>query len=148
MSNFSSISAAIKNIVGAVQLGGQPAFNADSQFEFPANQFPHFPGFTVVPDNVDSRYSTVAQNTRNYAFRVNIYYTLDDESDTALQASWDMMRELVDAVMDALDKSIDLNNTADFILPVPGEWFVENTATGLALVAPIRVTASKDIFLY
>jgi len=143
MSNFTTFSTQIKTVLQAVQQSGSAAFV--DVLEYPSNKFTGFPSATVVPSDVQSDYATVKQNRRRYVFNVYLYYSLENSNQATAYTN---MRILIDTVLDALDKSNDLSGNADFVTPVPMQWGVQETESGVCLVAPVNVICEKDIALY
>src|SRR5215217_5381759 len=119
MGHLSTFSAQIKTILQALQLSGSTAFV--EVLEYPTNEFSGMPAALITPAPAPSEILTVAQNLRSYGFAIDMFVGVDQE------ANWDTpfttMRDLVDAVLDALDKSNDLNGTADILQAAPlDEW--------------------------
>lgn len=71
--------------------------------DYEASNFEGFPVLTITPANNESAFSTTTENRRVYAFTARIYN--ERGSDNASQeACENTMRELLDSVLDALDK--------------------------------------------
>lgn len=139
MGNLTNISAAIQTILSGVQQSGADAFV--DVVEYPSNQFDGFPSVTIVPADIKSQLMTVQENFRTYAFEVAIYVSVANLGN--MESEFIVMRTLVDAVLDALDQSIDLNDACDFLVPVPMKWTTGKSGSGDALIAPIFVQAQK-----
>ncbi|MDQ0672939.1 hypothetical protein QFZ36_000500 [Pseudarthrobacter siccitolerans] len=140
MSNLSTISNEIKTIVEGVQQSGSAAFT--EVVEYPTNEFEGYPAASVVPTAVESTVFTSTQNQRAYGFMVELYYNVDQNN---WASAFDIMRDLVDAVLDALDQSEDLNASCDFLKAVPMEWTLQEAGQGLVLATEIRLAAVKDV---
>lgn len=140
MSNLSTISNEIKTVLEAVEQSGSPAFH--EVVEYPTNEFEGYPAASVVPTSVESTVFTSTQNQRAYGFMVELYYNVDQNN---WAAAFDVMRDLVDAVLDALDQSEDLNASCDFLRAVPMEWTLQEAGQGLVLATEIRLAAVKDV---
>lgn len=128
--------------LSAIELQSSSAFEVVSKE--PTNKFSGYPAATVLPANVGAEHLTVAHNERAYGFNVFVFYQLGREGDwtTAVDNSLD----LVDACMDALDKTIDLNGTADDLRAVSLDWDVQEiTSDVTAIVAVMNVIAIKSI---
>lgn len=140
MGKYRDIRDQIVTIVGGVQ---QAASNAFVQvLTKPTTKFTGYPAAVVLPDGIDSRYITVAQNQRGYGVTIYMYYPIDQENwATAINT----MLDLVDAVLDALDQSVDLSGKADFLQAVPLMWDVQEATTGKTLVGSIHAVAIKDV---
>jgi hypothetical protein len=141
MGLLNTLSTEIKTILTGVQVAGSPAFT--EVVEYPTNEFPGYPAASITPSEVQSDYITVAQNQRGYGFMVELYYGLDQETDW--QVAFSNTRDLVDATLDALDQSIDLNGKADFLRAVPMEWTIQEAGQGQVLAVAIHLVAVKDV---
>jgi hypothetical protein len=140
MGLLNTLSTEINTILTGVQVAGSPAFT--EVVEYPTNEFPGYPAASITPSEVQSDYITVAQNQRGYGFMVELYYGLDQDS---WPTAFTNMRDLVDATLDALDQSIDLNGKADFLRAVPMEWTIQEAGQGLVLAVAIHLVAVKDV---
>ncbi len=140
MGHLNNFSTTIKNRLTALQASGAPAFV--EVVEHPTNEFPGYPAATVTPREVASEFITVAQNQRSYGFTLDLYYTLDG-NDWA--AAFAVMRDLVDLVLDDLDRSIDLDGVCDFLKAAPMEWTIQPAGQGLVLSVEIVLAVIKDI---
>jgi hypothetical protein len=148
MGNISTLSGEIKNVLNAVQLGGSNAFV--EVLERASNQFTGFPSATIVPGETGSDYATTVQNERTYVFYVYIYDSLENLEGTGTDAdtAWENIRDLMDLILDGLDNSNDLNNTCNFLRPVPLQPLETDVGgSGAVLVAPIRLECVKSIEL-
>ncbi len=140
MGRYKDIRDAAATLVQGVQLGGSGAFAEVAKA--PKNNFIGYPAACVIPGGVESQYITVAQNQRGYGLNIFVYYPIDQED---WAAAINTMLDLLDAVLDALDQSIDLNGVADFLEAVPFAWDVVNTTAGKTLVCSIHAVAKKDV---
>lgn len=145
MGNLNTLNSQIKTLLTNVQLSSSAAFAEVT--DAPTNKFAGYPAACVLPAPIPSQFATVAQNQRSYAFSIDLYIGLDQETDwTAATAT---MRDLVDGVLDALDKSIDLNGTCNFLAASGVQaWEPVEAGQGLALWAAITVVAKKDVPVY
>jgi hypothetical protein len=140
MGIYRDIRNEVKSILEPIQLGGSTAFTEVTTN--PTNKFEGYPAASVMPARVDSEFITVAQNQRAYGITIFMYVAIDQEDwSTAIDNTID----LIDAVLDALDQSIDLNGKADFLRAVPMEFDTEETGQGLCLVSSIYAVAIKDV---
>lgn len=147
--NFTAISAKLKALVTTVQVASSSAFVDVLENPPEAGGFTGFPSATIIPADVQSAYATVQQNARVYGFYIYIYYELEGSGDSTPNATaFSNMRTLVDGVLDAIERSVDLGGVCDILKPVPMAWYEQDTATGLALVAPIHVMAQKDVAIF
>lgn len=144
------ISARLKLLLTDLQINaaGENVLPVDSIFEYPRNQFDSLPAVTITPRAVPAEYATVAENERAYGFEVTCYHTLNEKN---IGLSYQHMRWFVAAVMNKVDRSIDLQipptypALVDFITPVTGDWFEEQTGGGIAIVAPVTVICRKSV---
>lgn len=139
MGAYKDIRAEIVTVLQAVQLSGSAAFVSVSTN--PTAKFTGYPAATVVPAEVTSEYSTVAQNERSYAYNIHLMFPV--------QGGWanavDTMLDLMDACLDALDQTIDLNGKCDFLRAMPSQWDIEKSGEDLLLIATLQAIAVKDI---
>lgn len=144
MGHFASLSTAIKNVLTPIQQGGAAAF-VDVQ-TIPTLQFKGYPAVTVVPADNLSDYANVVQNLRTYVFDIDIYYDIPQQAGIGgYDKAFSVMLILVDSVLDAIDNSNDLNNTADFVRPAPSVWSIVQTSAGSALNARITVMCAVTV---
>lgn len=126
----------------AIQIEGADAFQ--EVVTKPVGTFAGYPAAVVLPSEVMSDYITVAQNQRGYGFMVDIQVNLTHA------AQWDEAvnnsMALIDAVLDRLDQTVDLNGKADFLkaVPVMG-WSTVKETGGLVILPAIHVVAIKDV---
>lgn len=142
MGNLNTINNELKSILSSVQLSGHAAFAEVT--DHPTNKFSGYPAVSILPAPVPSQYATVAQNQRAYGFSIDMYVGIDQEPDwTAITGT---MRDLVDAVLDALDQTIDLNATCDLMNATGVQsWQTIEAGQGLELWSAITVVAKKDV---
>lgn len=146
MGHLATLSSEIKTLLDGIQITGNDVFV--EVLEHASNKFSGFPSATIVPGETGSDYATIVQNQRTYVFYIYIYLSAEvaDGSTTATQ--WDNIREIIDLVLDGLDNSDDLNNTCQFLRPVPMRPFeTALSGSGAVLVAPIRLECVKTIDL-
>lgn len=146
MGHLTTLSSEIKTLLESIQLTGNDVFV--DVLERASNKFTGFPSATIVPGETGSDYATTVQNERTYVFYIYIYLSAEtpDGGDTSPQ--WADIRNIIDLVLDALDNSDDLNNTCEFLRPVPMQPFETATSgSGAVLVAPIRLECIKTIDL-
>lgn len=140
MGNLNTITSEVVDILGTVVLSGEGAYH--EIVTYPTNEFSGYPAASIVPAATPSDYITVAQNQRSYGMSVELYYPLDQNN---WQTAFDTMRDLVDATMDALDQSIDLNGKCDFLRAVPMNWTIQMAGQGHVIAAEILLAAVKDV---
>lgn len=143
MGNITNFSTQIKTLVESVQQSGSAAFV--EVVEYPTNEFTGYPAASITPSEVASDYATTAQNQRAYGFMIELYHGIDQET---WATAFTNMRNLVDAVLDKLDQSIDLGGTANFLRAVPMEWTIQEAGNGLVLAVSIHLVAVKDVPVY
>jgi hypothetical protein len=139
MGAYKDIRDKVIDVITAVQQAGQPAF-AEVAGTI-KEQFTGYPAATIVPGNVQSEYLTQAENMRAYGLNVFIHYPIASEDDWG--DAFDKMIDLVDASMDALDQTVDLDGVCDFLSAVPLSWDVAQTGQQLELVATLQIVANK-----
>lgn len=133
----------IKAILEAVQVDASNVFH--QVLTAPpesAAEYTGFPSAHFVYNSYESTYSTNEENRRVANWDIFIYsltQTLDNE------AHFTKMYKIIDATVQALDESCDLNNACDFVIPVPGEVDRVVSDSGVALVAQIRLQCWSDV---
>lgn len=141
--NLNNMSAALVTILTAVKDPSAPTEAAFTNiYEYPTNAFDGTPSVTIYPAGAPSEYQDVADNLRGYGFFVCIYIDLTNRNYAQV---WPIMRQLVDATLDAIDRSIDLNATADLVRATPLDWFLEEPEQGSFIVCPLKVEAFKRV---
>lgn len=100
-----------------------------------SNEFGGYPAATVTVAPGESEFRTTGKNRRGYEFVISIYVLDDKPSGRA--ANWQTMRQLQDAVMDAVDQSSTLDGLVYPATPDEADPVV--TAAGRAIVALVRV---------
>lgn len=142
------INTALKPILQAVEIDGETAF-VDVLQQPPTQDnggdFTGFPSVAYHYETTESDYSTVTENRRDYNFAIYIYGIWEAKE---LDDQYATMYKLVDATLDALDKSQDLGINEIMVRPVPGEFRRVATERGQGLMARIRLRCSTDIATY
>jgi len=101
--------------------------------------FKGWPAATVVPSSSAGDYASIEQNLRVYTFFVDIHYVIQQETNGGYQAAFDTMLPLVDQVLDAIDNSDDLGQTAAIVTPAPSSWGMVEGNPGTVLRARVNV---------
>lgn len=136
MGAYKDIRDAIVTELQSVQVSSANAF-VEVATE-PKTEFTGYPAAAVIPNQIDSEYLTVADNQRGYGFTVLIHNAKTTDQSAAIDATLNV----VDAVLDALDQSIDLGGVCDFLRAVPVMSWDPDTLT---LLPMIEVVAIKRI---
>ncbi len=146
MGNLTTLSAQIRTQLQAILLTGNAVFV--DVLERASNKFTGFPSATIVPGETGSTYATTVQNQRTYVFYIYVYLSAEVVDGQTTASQWANIRDIIDLVLDKLDNSNDLNNTCQFLRPVPMQPFETTTSgSGAVLVAPIRLECVKTIDL-
>lgn len=135
---------ALATLLAGVQVDGVSAITQVSKY--PSNQFSGYPAISVYPSRIDADYADVANNRRRYVFTVEIFVGIEGSVNT-MNALYEKGTKLLDAVIDAIDKSLDLGGVADFVRPAPSQWFIDQSSAGAAIVAPVSVICEKIIYI-
>lgn len=134
---------AIKAILEAVEVAAATVFQTvktappDSSTEFDG-----FPSAYFVYDNYESDVVTNEENRRTANWAI---YIFSYSKTLSKEAHYDKLYEIIDATVQAFDESYDLNGTADFAIPTPGEINSVDTDSGVGLLAEIRLRCWQDI---
>lgn len=94
---FNKISTALFNLL-------KPLSKIQSFYNYEASNIDGTPALTLTPSANDSEYSTTTENKRVYAFVIRLYTVRGSGSD-AESTCENTMRDMVDSVLDALDKN-------------------------------------------
>lgn len=140
---FDKISTALFNLI-------KSNAKVQSAYEFEASNLEGFPALTLTPSGNENDYSTTTENRRVYSFVVRLYVqrgsTGTDESQ-----SENTMRELVDTVLDTIDKnhsaiSIDSQTgyTFLFMQATPSQWGYAGRENEMR-VAEVKISLQFDI---
>lgn len=145
---FDKISTALFNLLK----GPTPNTLVQSSYQFEASSIEGFPALTLTPAANESAYSTTTENRRVYAFMVRLY--VERPSGNANEeACENTMRELVDTVLDTVDKNhmtlgqsvaAQTGYTYLFMHAAPSQWGYAGAANALR-VAEILVRVEMDI---
>ena len=142
---FDKISTALKSILFTLT-------KVQSFYDFEASNIEGFPAMTMVASSNDSDYSTTTENRRVYAFVVRLYVERGsgNDSERTCEAT---MRDLVDTVLDRLDKNFILSGTTVptqsgytflFMSSTPSSWGYAGRENEMR-VAEIRFKLNFDI---
>jgi hypothetical protein len=142
MGKFNDIITKLETIVNAVQYSGSSAF-VDVK-TYGTNDFDGYPSATIINAEITSEYSTTTQNLRTYVTYIYIYMNLEQ---TTEETAWDILRDLQEAIIDALDQSENLGGTVDFVRPTAATPVEANTGEGGRLiVAPVKVECAYSFY--
>lgn len=118
---FDKISTALMTLLSANAL-------IQSFYNYEASKMEGFPSLTLTPSANENAYATTTENRRVYAYVVRIYVERGSGSAAEAQCE-DTMRELVDTVLDDLDKSYNITSIAGqsgytflFMNATPSQW--------------------------
>jgi hypothetical protein len=78
-----------------------------SKYNYEATKLEGFPALTLTASANENEYSTTTENNRAYAFVIRLY-VLRGSGPTAENDCENTMRELVDTVLDTLDKNYNM----------------------------------------
>lgn len=118
---FDQVSTALLNILKANTL-------LSNAYNFEAAEFDADPCATLTPSANDNDYATTTENRRVYAFNLRLFKTrlTGEDAESRTEAA---MRELVDSVLDDIDKNHRLNTletktgyTFLLVSAAPSQW--------------------------
>lgn len=75
-----------------------------SKYDFEASNLEGTPAMTITPSGNESEYATTTENVRIYAFTIRLYAIRGDGT-AAERTCEKAMRDMVDTVLDTLDKN-------------------------------------------
>ena len=148
--NFQAIYNAIVSVLQTVtdpnNAGSMLFQNTDSSwniYDGPVTEWKGTPAAIIIPsDGPASKFVSNYENMRGYGFYIFV------AMDTTLAnyiASRSNMRLIVDAVLDAIDRSNMLNYSADIVEAVTLKWIEEEGSNGVNIIAPLEVKATKTV---
>lgn len=121
-----------------------------SFYNFEASKLEGFPALTLTPSANENEYSTTTENRRTYAFVVRLYVERGSGLD-AERTCESTMRDLVDTVLDKIDKNYNLSTilsqtgyTFLWISATPSQWGYAGGANEMR-VAEINIKLHYDI---
>lgn len=123
-----------------------------SFYNFEATNLEGFPALTLTPSANSNEYSTTTENRRSYAFVIRLWVERGKDANDERQAEL-TMRDLVDTVLDRLDKNYYLTDvtletqtgyTFLFMSATPSQWGYAGRENEMR-VAEIRFQLHFDI---
>jgi hypothetical protein len=142
--SLDDINEQLKTLMTGLQYEGHDAFKVVT--DTATQQFAGYPACGIVPANIEPDADTQQQNLRTYNFFIYCYFDIKVIGD---DLAWTLSRRYIDIVMNAIDKSLDLSATADFVRPVGMQPFTKVIdEAGEVLIAPITVKCAKTIDLW
>lgn len=121
-----------------------------SCYNYEASKLEGFPALTLTPSSNENEYATTTENRRVYAFVIRLYVERGSDP-TGENSCENTMRELVDTVLDDLDKNhsdlvIDSETGYTFLMmrAAPSQWGYAGRENEMR-VAEIRVQLHYDI---
>ncbi len=141
---YNEIVTMLKTVVDPKNTGTFLFENTDSSwniYDGPQTQWTGTPAAIIIPaDGPASKFQSNYQNIRGYGFYV--FIAMDTEITNYSQTRINM-RLITDGILDSIDRSNMLNNTADIVEAMSLKWIEEETATGVNIVAPLEIIAKK-----
>lgn len=121
-----------------------------SVYNFEASKLEGYPALTLTASANENEYSTTTENRRTYAFMVRLYVERGSSPD-AENTCEATMRDLVDTVLDKIDKNYNLGTivtqtgyTFLWISATPSQWGYSGGANEMR-VAEISIKIHYDI---
>ncbi len=143
---YNEIVTLLKAVIDPNNAGSFLFENTDSTwniYDGPQTTWTGTPAAVIIPaDGPPSKFQSNYQNIRGYGFYV--FIAMDTEITNYSQTRINM-RLITDAILDAVDRSNMLNNTADIVEAMSLKWIEENNANGVNIVAPLEIVAKKLI---
>jgi len=125
--------------------------NIQNVYAYPTLKFDGYPSATVTPSENASDFETTSENVRNYAFIVRLFQDMPTGnvgSETKETYAFRVLRQTVDAVIDAFDKdptlsgiSLPTGYTMLYLSAAPSSWAAIVDTEPNLLLAEIVVTA-------
>lgn len=127
--SYQSIGSALKTIVQGVS-GFASVYD-----EAPTEMVPH-PYALIIPTGHQSNFGSTQRNLREYNFQITLYHSQDIAGYEA------KLRQLADAVLDAVEANTSLNSTCEYNRVTSGSWGWVETQKPMRTVV-FNVTAFK-----
>lgn len=139
MGNFATFRQAIKDILDARTGTGQPIVEVKDHF---TKTFSGYPAVAFEPSDIVSDFETTTQNLRQYIFRIIVLQ--DIESEERGEALGTLI-DIIDTLIDDIDKSENLSGAADFVLAVPMEIGFFGKEEHQTMYAEMKVVCVKSV---
>lgn len=140
---FDKVSNALLTLLSANTL-------IQSKYDFEASKLEGFPALTITPSESENEYSTTTENRRVYSFVVRLYVERSS-GNNAEQTTEKTMRQLVDTVLDTIDKNHSSLNAASqtgytflMIRATPSRWGYAGR-DNVMRVAEVRISVEYDV---
>lgn len=142
---FDKLSTALVNVLSSLT-------KIQSFYNFEASEFEGFPALTLSPSANESDYSTTTENRRVYAFVVRLWVERKSGKDNE-RTTESTMRDLVDTVLDRLDKNHSFTGmtitaqtgyTPLFMSATPSSWGYSGRENNMR-VAQINIQIHVDV---
>lgn len=98
--------------------------------------------FIIPADGPKSKFLTSNMNERGYGFYL---FVVMDSMETTYAQSRINMRLITDSILDSIDRSNMLNETADILDASTFKWEETETSSGVNIIAPFELMAVKLI---
>lgn len=143
---YNQIVSTLQTVVDPNNAGSMLFENTDGTwniYDGPVTEWKGTPAAVIIPsDGPKSKFVSNYENERGYGFY--IFVAMDTTLANYLTSRTNM-RLIVDAVLDAIDRSNDLNYSADIVEAVTLKWIEEEGANGVNIIAPLEVQARKTV---
>lgn len=121
-------------------------------YDYEKERFEGDPVATITASENDGDYATTIDNRRIYAFTVRLYVNRTNRNDNMAER---IMRELVDTVIDDIDKNYTLTGISNptgktllFVEAVPSRWgYVESDIVMRIAEITIKAHVNVDVTL-
>jgi hypothetical protein len=135
--SFQTLDTKLMAILTALTGAGQPL-----NFVYQGNRtdIEGYPSALLIKSDSASDYETTRDNRRTYVYYV---YILQEVESTGITEADQILAEVADQVMDAIDNDYTLGGTAIMVRAVPSIWGNMQIGTGQAQFA--RLTVEVDI---
>lgn len=115
--------------------------------DYNALDFEGFPAISVTLSENENDFATTSEDVRVFGFKVRCFVLASNKgqpvNDEKTQRAERVMGNLVDQVIDTLDKNTTLDNTVEFTEPAPSSWFWITNQAGDTLMAEVILRVHK-----
>lgn len=112
--------------------------------------FDGYPAVNIIFTGNDSNFWSVATNQRGYNFTIRVFMQLNGnpqlgQYNDSKQLAEKVMSDCVDQILDAFDRSSQLDKLVDILRAAPSQWNYNQTSEGWTLMADINLQAVKFV---